>query len=84
MGVLTRVSSSDVEDLVSWLHILRDDVLEARVALIPVELLLVLLITVFPVFLLTVLSHFFLFFKLQSINDQANKVELPRLNYKLS
>ena len=64
--LLTRVASSDVEDLVSGLDVLSDDILETRVALVPIELLLVLLVTVFPVFLLSVLCHFFLLITLQS------------------
>ena len=59
-GSLTRVAGADVEDLVRGLHVLCNDILQARVALVPVELLLVLLVTVLPVFLLTVLGHFFL------------------------
>ena len=55
--VLTGVASANVEDLIVGLHVLRDDILEAGVSLIPVKLLLVLLVTVFPVFLLSVLGH---------------------------
>ncbi len=55
--LLTRVSCSNIEDLVGGLDMLGEHILESVVALIPIELLLVLLITVFPVFLLTVLSH---------------------------
>ena len=56
--LLTRITGANIEDLVSGLNVLSDDILETRVALIPVELLLVLLVTVFPVFLLSVLGHF--------------------------
>lgn len=59
--LLTRVSSSNIKDLVAGLDMLGEHILESVVALIPVELLLVLLITVFPVFLLTVLSHIVFF-----------------------
>ena len=48
--VLTGVAGSDIEDLVCGLHILSNDVFESRVTLVPVELLLVLLVTVLPVF----------------------------------
>ena len=54
---LTGVTSADIENLVVGLHVLCDDILEARVSLVPVKLLLVLLVTVLPVFLLSVLSH---------------------------
>ena len=59
--LLTRVSSSNIKDLVAGLDMLGEHILESVIALIPVELLLVLLITVFPVFLLTVLSHIVFF-----------------------
>lgn len=55
--VLTWITSANVENSVAWLHVLRDDIFEACVALIPVELLFVLLIAIFPVFLLSVLRH---------------------------
>ena len=60
MGLLTRVSSTNVENLICSLDILSDNILEAGVALIPVELLLVFLVTVLPVLLLSVLGHFLL------------------------
>ena len=56
-----RVSSADVQDIVSRLNIQVDNFLEARVALIPIKLLLVFLVTVLPVLLLSVLRHFLLF-----------------------
>ena len=52
------VTGAHVEDLIVLLHVLRDDVLDAGVALVPVEGLLVLVITVLPVLCLAVLRHF--------------------------
>ena len=60
-ALLTRIACAHIKDLISRLHILCDNILEAGVALVPVELLLVLLVTVLPVLLLSVLGHCFLF-----------------------
>lgn len=56
--MLTGVSSSNIEDLECGLDILSDDVPNSAVALVPVKRLLVLIVTVFPVFALSVLSHY--------------------------
>ena len=48
--LLTRVAGANVEDLIGGLNVLSDDILETGVALIPIELLSVLLVTVLPVF----------------------------------
>ena len=58
-ALLTGVAGANVEDLIGGLHILRDDILQTGVALVPIELLLVLLVTLVPVFLLAVLGHDF-------------------------
>ena len=58
--LLTRIAGAHIQDLISRLHILCDNILEAGVALVPVKLLLVLLVTVLPVILLSVLGHFLL------------------------
>jgi len=49
-NVLTRVTASNVEDLESGLDVLGHNILKARVALVPIELLLLLVVTVFPIF----------------------------------
>ena len=53
-----RVSTSKIEDLEWWLNILCDYIFDTTVSLIPVEWFFVFLISIFPVFLLSVLSHF--------------------------
>ena len=59
-ALLTRIAGAHIKDLISRLHILCDDILEAGVALIPVKLFFVFLVTVLPVILLSVLGHFLL------------------------
>ena len=59
-ALLTRIACAHIKDLISRLHILCDNILEAGVALVPIELLLVLLVTVLPVILFSVLGHFLL------------------------
>ena len=59
-ALLTRIAGAHIQDLISRLHILGDNILEAGVALVPIELLLVLLVTVLPVILFSVLGHFLL------------------------
>ena len=56
--VLTGISSTNVEDGEGGLDVLRDDVLDSTVALIPVKGFLILLITVLPVLGFSVLCHF--------------------------
>ena len=68
--LLTRIAGANIENLISRLHILCDNILEAGVALVPIELLLVLLVTVLPVILFSVLGHFLLL--LISIKVTAN------------
>ena len=55
--LLTRVSSTNVEDLVGGFNVLGDNIPETWVSLVPIELLLVFLVTVLPVFWLSVLGH---------------------------
>ena len=56
--LLTGISSANVEDGEGGLDVLRDDILDSAVALIPVKGLLILLITVLPVLGFSVLCHF--------------------------
>ena len=56
--VLTGISSTNVEDGEGGLDVLRDDILDSAVALIPVKGFLILLITVLPVLGFSVLCHF--------------------------
>jgi len=52
------VSATKVKNLEWWLNILGDYIFNSTISLIPVEWFFVFLISVFPIFLLSVLSHF--------------------------
>jgi len=56
---LTRISSANVANLERGLNILCNNVSDSSISLVPIERLLVFLVTVFPVFALAVLSHLF-------------------------
>jgi len=53
----SRVAAPDIKNGETRLHILRDDVLQSIVSLIPIELFLLFVVTVFPVLNLSVLCH---------------------------
>ena len=53
-----RVPASEIKDLERRLDILSNYIFDSAVSLVPIEWLLVFLISVFPVFLFTVLCHF--------------------------
>ena len=53
-----RVATTKIKNLKWGLNVLCNYILNSTVSLIPVEWLLVFLISIFPVFLLSVLSHF--------------------------
>ena len=52
------VTATKIQDLEWWLNILCDYIFNSTVSLIPVKRFFVFLISVFPIFLLSVLSHF--------------------------
>ena len=52
------VPTTKIKNLEWWLNVLCDYIFYSTVSLIPVEWFLIFLISVFPVFLLSVLSHF--------------------------